>query len=327
MSSSSTTRPEPAEAAQLVMPRWSRYRGQQAADNGRHSIAAVAPIADDAECVTFDYFRHAGAYWRAVVPLAGVRQVCGQSYNFSAPKTRRGERGPETRFRKTGLPKRTIPVLNHVQCRFLFAEDQPVRLYPNGGDASGEPAHLTHDLVYSVEATGPPGVVFNLRDAVLGEMICAHRFLTTEEMVFERIAVEGQYVVESAPLGLRPEEERNLLLKALQRSDQARMTEPYYMVRLCSTNNCTSNPLVILDQVVEYDWRCWVASQLYRLPLNPRVYLRLRGLDTDPSYRKFLRDEFADYLNDPATRRRRREHVKQAIAERREAQGRPRRAE
>lgn len=306
------------------MPKWSRYAGQPIADNGRHSIAATEPIADDADFVTFDYFRHEGADWRAVVPVVGVRDVCGQTYNFSAPKTRKGENGPETLFRPSGLPRRKIPILNHVQCRFLFADDQPVRLYPNGGPTDGEPAHTLHDIVYSVEATGPDGVLFNLRDAVMGNMICSHRFVSTQEMVFERVAVEGQYVVESAPLKLQAEEQQRLLIKALQRSNRAGMDEPYYMLRLWSTNNCTSNPLEILDQVVRYNWLQWLSAMLYRLPLSPRLYLRLRGLDSDPTYRKFLRVEFADYLNDDATRRRRREHVKRAIAGRRAAQGRAR---
>ncbi|MCA9240323.1 MAG: hypothetical protein KDA37_08995 [Planctomycetales bacterium] len=324
---STTTQPVPAtpcDATVQVMPDWSRYAGQPVADNGRHSIAALEPIADDADEVTLDYFRHEGAYWRAVVPVAGVREVRGQTYNFSAPKTRRGKDGPVTRYRKSGLPRRKIPILNHVQCRFVFAGDQPVRLYPNGGDASGEPAHELHDIIYSVEATGPEGVLFNLRDGVFGNLICAHRFVSTQEMVFERVAVENQYVIESAPLRLRPGEERGLLVKSLQRSDAARMHEPYLMLRFSRTNNCTSNPLQILDEVVAYNWRQWFGSLLYRLPLNPRLYLRIRGLDSDPSYRSFLRDEFAGYLHSPATRQRRRDHVKRAIAARREAQGRPR---
>lgn len=307
----------------LLMPDWSRYAGQPVDDNGRHSIdGGDQPITDEATHATFDYFRHKGADWRAVVPIAGVQTIYGQTYNFSAPKTRKGKNGPETRYRKNGLPKRTIPVLNHVQCRFVFADDQPVLLYPNGGDTSGEPAHVLHDFCYSVEATGPAGVLYNLRDALFGNLVCAHRFVSTQEMVFERIAVEGQYVTESPPLRLRPGEERGLLIKSLQRSDRARMAEPYYLIRFSSTNNCTSNPLQILDEVVRYNWRQWLGSLLYRLPLNPRLYLWMRGLDSDPRCRKFLRDEFEEYLNDPATRKRRRAHVKAAIAARRAAQGR-----
>lgn len=307
------------------MPAWSRYAGQPVDKNGRQSInAGQHPIVDDADVATFDYFRHEGTDWRAVVPLGAVTEVYGQTYNFSAPKTRRGENGPVTRFRKNGLPKRTIPILNHVQCRFLLADDRPLQLYPLGADTTGEPAHLLHDFCYSVEATGPTGVLYNLRDALFGNMLCAHRFVSTQEMVFERISVEGQYVTESPPLVLRPAEKQRLLVKSLQRSDAARMDEPYYIFRLSSTNNCTSNPLQILDEIVSYNWHQWLGSLLYRLPLNPRFYLWMRGLDSDPKHRKFLRDEFAEYLNAPATRKRRRVFVKQAIAARREAQAGPR---
>lgn len=320
MSESAPTAESNQAKPRLTMPAWSRYAGMIVDDNGRLSIdAGDRGIADDATHATFDDFRHEGSDWWAVVSLAGVEHVYGQTYNFSAPKTRKGKNGPETRFHKNGLPKRTIPILNHVQCRFVFASDHPVKLYPNGGDTTGEPTHLLHDICYSVEATGPAGVLYNLRDAVFGNMICAHRFLSTQEMVFERIAVEGQYVTESAPLKLRPGEERGLLVKSLQRSDSAGMNEPYYMIRLSSTNNCTSNPLQILDEVVKYNWRQWLASLFYRLPLNPRLYLWMRGLDSDPTHRKFLREEFEVYLNDPATRKRRRAHVKAAIAARRAA--------
>lgn len=310
----------------LLMPDWSRYRGQAVDDNGRRSVdAGDRGVRDDATDATVDFFRHEGSDWRAVVPLGGVERIYGQTYNFSAPKTRKGKSGPETRYRQNGLPRRTIPVLNHVQCRFVMADDQPVRLYPLGTPVGGgaavavEPSHLLRDFCYSVEATGPAGVLYNLRDALFGNLICAHRFLSTQEMAFERIAVEGQYVIESPPLLLRPGEERALLIKSLQRSDGARMREPYYLIRLSSTNNCTSNPLQILDEVVAYNWWQWLGSLLYRLPLNPRLYLWMRGLDSNPGKYALLRDEFADYLEEPATRERRRAHVKKAIAARRAA--------
>lgn len=325
MPSSETSATRTPGAERPVMPEWSRYAGQKIAENGRNSIATLEPIKDDATQVVFDLFRHEGADWRAVVPIRGVRGVCGQSYNFSAIKTRRGERGPEIIYRRTGLPKRRIPVLNHVQCRFFFDDDHPVRLYPHASATTGEPAYELRDIVYSVEATGPPGVVFNLRDAVFGHLVCTHRFLSTQEMVFERIAVEGQYVVESAPLNVSRTEVQQLLTTALKRSEHAGMAERYQLVRMCSTNNCTSTPFSILDRVVDYNWRQWIGARLYRLPLNPRVYLRLRGLDSQPGFRKFLRSEFEDYLNASATRARRREHVRHAISQRRKAQGRPQR--
>ncbi|MEM6655980.1 MAG: hypothetical protein AAF596_09270, partial [Planctomycetota bacterium] len=86
---SPTTEPSPAGVAAFTMPAWSRYAGRPVDDNGRLSInAGGAGIADGATHATFDYFRHEGANWRAVVPLGGVQRVYGQTYNFSAPKTR-----------------------------------------------------------------------------------------------------------------------------------------------------------------------------------------------------------------------------------------------
>jgi hypothetical protein len=61
---------------------------------------------------------------------------------------------------------------------------------------------------------------------------------------------------------------------------------------------------------------------LYRLPLNPRLYLRLRGLDGDPRHHKLLRDEFASFLADPTTQARKREYVREGIKRRRAGKGR-----
>lgn len=300
------------------MPSWSRYAGQAIDDNGRHSIQLQLPTGDGRDA-TVDYFYHSGEYWRAVMPLDGVKNVYGQAFNFSRPKTRKGRSGPEIRYNKEGHPKRTLPFLNHLQSRFVFKQEKPVLLYPLQGTGEGDAVHQIHDIIYSIEATGPPGVGFNLRDALLGNLLCAHRFLSTEEMVFERIAVENQYISESPTLILEPTEEQALLQNSLERSHQAGMTEPYFLVGLCGTNNCTSNPLQILDKVVNYTWPEWIGANLYRLPISPRFYLRVRGLDTDPGYRRFVREEFAEHLKDPAIRKRKREIVKQQIAVRRAA--------
>src|SRR5690606_25096306 len=145
-----------------------------------------------------------------------------------------------------------------------------------------------------------------------------HRFLSTEEMVFERIAVESQYVFESAPLQLSVDQRRRLLVMALERSHRAGDHEPYIMYRPCVTNNCASNPFRMLDQVVKYRGLHRLGAILYRLPLNPRLYLRLRGLDGDLSHHKLLRGEFASFLEDPATQARKREYVRAGIKRRRE---------
>jgi hypothetical protein len=47
------------------------------------------------------------------------------------------------------------------------------------------------------------------------------------------------------------------------------------------------------------------------------MYLRARGLDSNPSERKLVRREFADYIDDPETHARKRDHVKRLAAMRR----------
>lgn len=305
----------------VILPPASRFAGM-VAEPARRSIRLAepqsSPIPPSATEVVVDYFYHAGEYWRARVPLDGVATVLGQAFNFSPLLQRKGPTGPEVVRDERGYPRRRIRWLNHVQARFQLAADAPMRLYPLGGDLDQQPVIEIHDFIYSIEAAGPPGVLFNLWDAMAGNMLSAHRFLSTEEMVFERIAVESQYVFESAPLKLSADQRRELLVMGLERSNRAGDTEPYIMYRPCVTNNCVSNPLRMLDKVVKYRGFHRLGALLYRLPLNPRLYLRLRGLDGDPRHHKLLRDEFASFLQDPATQARKREYVRAGIKRRRE---------
>ncbi len=140
--------------------------------------------------------------------------------------------------------------------------------------------------------------------------------------MFERCVVEGQYVLESAPLPVSNAEKQKLLQAAMLRSHRAGMTETYYLYRCCGTNNCTTGPFEMVDRIANYTWRQRLGSWLYRLPLSPRLYLRARGLDADPSHRKILRDEFTDYIQEKATQQRKRDHVR-AEQERYERLGRP----
>jgi hypothetical protein len=305
------------------MPSSSRYAEQPVDATSRRSVQIQANgetlIAEDDRQIVVDYVYHHGSFWRAVVPLDGVDRICGQAFNFSQPKTRRGKEGREIVFNKHGSPRRTNPILNHLQSRFTLKPDHPVELYPLHTKAFSAPEHRIYDLVYSVEAIGPVGILFNLRDGLAGSLLSAHRFVSTQEIVFERIVVENQHVVESPPLPLSDDEKRSLLVESLLRSHRAGMTERYFLYRMCGTNNCTSNPFQIVDQVVNYRWPQRLGSSLYRLPLNPRFYLRVRGLDSDPSYRKLLREEFSDYIHDAATQKRKREYVSQQIRLRRAA--------
>ena len=72
-----------------------------------------------------------------------------------------------------------------------------------------------------------------------------------------------------------------------------------------------SHPFQILDQVVRYSLPQRIGMFFYRLPLNPRFYLRIRGMDSDRSVRKLVRTEFDDYIRDPATQQRKRDYVRE----------------
>ncbi len=310
-------RSQDGEVLQRVLhPRGRRYAGQPFDFSSRHSVSIVPPehrgepsTVDDG-FVVVDYFYHLGRYWRARIPLDGVHFIYAEAFNFSQPKTRLGTNGPELILDHQGVPRRKISALNHIQSRFKFDAHQPVQLYPLHGVLSGPPCHVIDDIVYSIEAVSPFGVRFNIRDALLGNLIVAHRLLSTHEMVFERIVLENMYVVESPPLPLDGVQRRAALIASVQRSHRAGMNETYYLYRCFRTNNCTSSPLREIDRIVKYSFRQRIATLLYRLPLNPRLYLRLRGLDSDPTVRRLVSDEFAAYIKDPDTVRRKREVVR-----------------
>lgn len=298
------------------MPPRGRYSLQPIDTSSRRSIEIESStpgqplIGPGDHQVVVKYFYHEGEFWKAVIPLDAVEKVFGQAFNFSKAKTKRGAEGPEIVFGKDGLPKRTNPFLSHVQSRFALKSGHSVELYPIDGDTTGTPAHRVHDFVYSVEVVGPLGATFNFRDGLAGNFLSAHRFLSTREMVFERIVVENQYVTESPALPLGESQKRALLEESLLRSHRAGMTERYYLIRFCRTNNCTSNPLQILDTVVRYTPFGRIGSYLYRLPISPRFYLKIRGLDSDPGVRKLVRTEFDSFIHDRETQQRKREHVR-----------------
>ena len=303
------------------MPENSKYSGELIDTSSRRSIVIMSSDGDGTAKpneILVDFFYHDGEFWRARVPLDSVQQIMGQAFNFSKAKTRRSSDGREIVFNKHAIPKRTIPILQHVQSRFILKPERPVQLIRRDAE-DDSPTHEVTDFVYSLEAVGPLGVGFGLRDGLTGNLISAHRFLSTREMVFERIVVENQYVTESAPLPLSADQMRQALLASLRRSDQAGMSEAYYLYRMCGTNNCTSSPFQIVDEVANYNWRQRVGSTLYRLPLSPRFYLRVRGLDIDPKQKKLVRHEFSEFINDAQTQQRKRDYVREVAKLRREA--------
>ncbi len=305
-----------AQDSPPLMPKWSRYAGQPVDVSRRRSIVVRHPPKQDGivNTLTVDHFLHNGQFWTAEIPLNGIADVYGQAFNFSAAKTRRTSDGVEIIRNRHGLPRRRLPILNHVQSRFRFSAESPIRLYALGATDFSSPVETIDDFVYSLEVTGPRGVKFNMKDGLRGNLLSAHRMLSTQEMVFERLVVENQVVTESPPLDLTATEKQALLFASLMRSHHAGMTEAYYLYHVCGTNNCTSSPFQILDQVVQYTLLERIGSILYRLPLSPRFYLRVRGLDSNPAVRRIVRDEFLDWINAAETQTRKREHVQRLNA-------------
>lgn len=319
--------------SKLLMPDSSKYAGQKIDTSSRRSVQIIAEqiatvkrsfleqktISPQASHLIVDHFYHHGKFWRAKIPLDGIEHILGQSFNFSQIKMKQGLNGPEKQFHKNGLPKRKIKSLNHVQCRMKFTQDQPVELFSMDDSDCIFPALKLHDLVYSLEAIGPIGVSYNIFDGLRGNFIAAHRFFSTEEMVFERIVVQSQYVSETLIPTLTHSQKREILIKSILRSHNAGMSERYYLYRLCGTNNCTSNPFQILDSVVNYNFLQRLGALFYRFPFSPLFYLRVRGLVTSSTKPALVRDEFSSYIQSDETQNRKRQYIKSKNREKRAA--------
>ena len=304
------------EVSPPVMPQWSKYSGEAVDVSSRRSIERVS--SGSGETAIVDYFLHAGTFYRAVIPIEGVESVCGQIFNFSEKRTRVTASGREVIYDRRGLPKRKIPFAFHVQTRFSMKPEHPIRLYELGTNPKGEALHQVREWVYTVEANGPVGWQFSLSNGLSGNLLSVHRFLSMEEMVFERIVVGNQWVTESPGLPLNEGQKRELLRRSIDRSHRAGMSERYYAFRVCGTNNCTSNPFKILDEVLVY--RGWhrLGAMFFRLPIAPRLYLRMRGLDSDPDSFKLVRDEYQEFVEQSETQQRKRKYVRALIKRRRE---------
>ena len=308
-----------SQTEDVLMPA-GRYKGMPADVSYRRSIRVddwtdvTAPEAN----IVVDHFFHAGEYWRAVIPLHGLRDVHGQSFNWSKPRTRRTGDTDEVIVGEDGIPRRSNPLTNHLQARFVFDDGHAVQLF---SDASmeDEPVHRLQDAVYSIEAVGPPGIPFNPRDAFFGNLLAVHRFMSVTENVLERLAVKRERGLQTPALAFSEDQKRLLLLKALQRADAAGDTQMYYLLCPFRTNNCTSNPFQIIDEVADYGLVRRLTTLLYRFPLNPNFYLRLRGLHPDPGKRYMLRNEFASFLDEPTTQKRKREFVRAQLKARKVA--------
>jgi hypothetical protein len=276
-----------------VLPAWSAYAGLPFNLAERRPLV-ILEESDDAFIV--EGFYHRAAFWQAIVPKHGVAEIVGQRMNFSRPKRQ-----------ADGTTRASLFFLNHVQARVQMRPEHALRLYAPGSDRAGEPAHLVGDFAYSVEAVGPLGRSWNLSDALLGNLAIVHRFLSIEDVAFERIMREHRTIVQSPPLPVEAEFKNRLLAEAIRESHSTGLTRPYFMMRPpFSATNCASEPLKLLDEVLRTPRR---RRLLRRYPIHPRAYLKLRGLWQEGQVVPTLNEELAEWLKSDAARERREIHV------------------
>ncbi len=189
-----------------------------------------------------------------------------------------------------------------------MAPDCGVRLYPAGAEPLGEPAHCLTDFCYSVEAVGPYGRRWNPADAMLGNLAIVHRFLSIQDVVFERIILARMAVVQSPPLPLAPRQRDTMLCEAIRESHATGLDRPYFMFRMPGTaTNCTSEPLKLLDRVLRTPRE---QRFFHRLPIWPRGYLKLRGLWQDGEPNPTLNEQMAAWIDSEEAKQRRKIHVR-----------------
>lgn len=276
-----------------VLPPWSAYAGMPFNLAERRPLA-IAAETDEAFVAGGFYYR--GEFWKAVIPKSGVAEIIGQRMNFSRPKRE-----------ADGTTRPSLFFLNHVQARVKMVPERAVRLYPHDAEPSGDPAHEVHDFTYSVEAVGPAGRKWNLQDALFGNLALVHRFLSTEDVTFERVMRERMTVLQSPPLPLEGDFRDRLLAEAVRESHTCGLDHPYFMMRLpFSAANCTSEPLKMLDEVLRTPRP---KRFLHRFPIHPRAYLQLRGLWTDGPPVATLNEEMADWVSGEGGKQRREIHV------------------
>jgi hypothetical protein len=276
-----------------VMPKWSCYAGEEFNLTERRPLVILA---ETEKAFTVEGFYHRAQFWKAVIPKSGVSELIGQRLNFSKVKRQ-----------QDGTTKSRLFFLNHVQARLKMEPDKALKLYPLNEEPTGEPAHEVTDFSYSVEAVGPHGRKWNLSDALLGSLAIVHRFLSTQDVTFERVMRERMKVVQSPPLPLEPEIRDAMLQEAIRESHRVGVLKPYFMIRApFSATNCTSEPLKLLDGVL----RTPLPQRFfYRLPIHPRGYLKLRGLWPQGKVAPTLNEEMADWLASDEAKARRQIHI------------------
>ena len=276
-----------------VMPHWSAYAGEAFNLTERRPVSILSE--SDTAIIAEDFY-YWEDFWTAVIPKHGVADIIGQRLNFSKPR-----RQPD------GTSKPSLFFMNHVQARLIMQPEHPIELYPPGREPAGEPAHRVDDFCYTVEAVGPHGRHWNLFDGLLGNLAIVHRFLSTEDVIFERIIRERMTIIQSPPLPLEPQIKNQMLCEAVRESHNAGLSRPYFIVRARGTaTNCTSEPMKLLDRVLQTPF--WQRF-FHRFPVYPRGYLKLRGLWQDGQPPPTLNDQMAEWIAGDRAKQRRHAHI------------------
>jgi hypothetical protein len=246
-----------------LMPR-GRYQGA-VLDVSSHRSGVL--LADSESTLEIDYFFSGGSYWQAVIPKAGVSAVYAQKMNFSE-LVAKGDKELE----------RSNPFLNHVQMRVRMKAGFPIRLFARGAPRSGVAHAELLDFVYSVEVVAPKAVQWNFADAVLGNFVNGHRFVSLDNVAEEKIRKYG-YDVEQIEVGpLTEGQKQDLLVKMVAQAGAAGLNDSYFLIKPDgSARNCTSEFFRLLDSVVPSQENSW-SRFLNRLPLDMERYLKVRGL-------------------------------------------------
>lgn len=288
-----------------VLPDWSAYAGEAFDLSERRPLTILA---EDERAIIAEGFFFRGQFWKAVISKQGVSEIVGQRLNFSKPKRQ-----------SDGSTRSSLFFLNHVQARLKMDPGHEIALYSLQAAPNGEPTHRVSDFSYSVEAVGPHGRKWNVSDALLGNLAVVHRFLSTEDVAFERIMLARMKIVQSPPLPLEQDTRNTMLHAAIRQSSQAGLSRPYFMFRApLSATNCSSEPLRLLDGVMSTPgWQRF----FYRFPVYPRGYLQLRGLWQDGQQVPTLNEQMADWLASEQAKERRhiylgskKQHSEQAVA-------------
>lgn len=245
-----------------------KFKGQSIDTRTRYSLEISAETESH---FWVDYFFHDGKFWTAKIPRRAVEKYIGQRFTFS----------------------KLNPFITHAQVRIILNDD--IELYELG--TMEEAKESLRDFVYSIEVVGPKGTAWSISQA-FGAFVSAHRLLSTEEVVFERVTLGGYEMIQSPPILLDKELLNDALEKILRRGSKAGMKEKYYLFNFwLGANNCTSEVFDILDSLLSKRYTPFqkIMSKIFwRFPFAPRLYLRFRGAIDHKVTAPTLNEEFSE---------------------------------